>query len=129
MEIRICANGHQVPQEFLKACPACGASLAGTEFVEVDELVEESTVATPRVVDEDPIAPVPEFISGLPSGLIFVVLGIVLGLIGWLSAVGADGRGVAAGASVLLLWASGILTSIGVIAIGVKLGVEDARGV
>ncbi|WP_067440575.1 hypothetical protein [Nocardioides jensenii] len=127
MEVRVCANGHQVPQENLKACPACGASLAAAEFVEVDGVVAHPTTDTARPVETEVLPEVPAVLSGLPAGLVFLVPGVILSLLGWLASAAADGNGTAFGGSILVLALGGILTSIGVIAIGVRVGIDDAR--
>ncbi|QIX26208.1 hypothetical protein ncot_06020 [Nocardioides sp. JQ2195] len=126
MDVRICTNGHQVPQEDLKACPACGASLLDAEVREVDTVPEPTPTASPRPAD-DPLPAVPPGLAMVPAGLIILVPGIVLGLLGWLIVAGADGRGIAAGGGILVLWLAGILSSIGVIAIGVRIGINDTR--
>lgn len=127
MEVRICANGHQVPQEDLKACPACGASLAGADVLEVEDVPTPTAPASPRRTDEDPMPVVPPGLAMMPAGMIILVPGIVLGLFGWLIVAGADGHGIAAGGGILVLWLAGILSSIGVIAIGVRIGINDTR--
>lgn len=126
MEVRICTNGHQVPQEDLKACPACGASLLGAEVREVEAVAEPVRTTTTRP-DEDPVPHMPAGLSMMPAGLVLLVPGIVLGLLGWLIVAGADGRGIAAGGGILVLSLAGILSSIGVIAIGVRIGINDTR--
>ena len=126
MEIRICANGHQVPQVDLKACPACGASLAGAAWHEVDDVPEMPVAASTSTVHEE-FPPVPAVMSGFPTGLVFLVPGAILALIGWLALTASDGRGTAAGGGVVILALGGILLAIGVIAIGVRVGINDSR--
>ena len=126
MEIRICANGHQVPQEDLKACPACGASLASAEWHEVEDVPDVPAAFTSNPEREE-FPPVPAVLSGFPAGLVLLVPGFVLGLIGWLAVYASDGRGTAAGGGVVLLALGGILVAIGVIAIGVRIGINDSR--
>lgn len=106
--------------------------MANAEVIQVDILPGAGAVGAvgavgARPAADEPAPPMPAVVSGLPSGLFFLAIGAVLGLIGWLAAAAADGRGMASGISIGLLWVSGVLTSIGVIAIGVKIGVEDAR--
>lgn len=128
MDVRICANGHQVPQENLKACPACGASLVEAEWVEVDAVPESEASASTRTAEEpEPLPHVPAALDGIPAGLVLLVPGIVIGLLGWLVVAGADGHGIAAGGGIILLALAGILSWIGIIAIGVRVGINDSR--
>lgn len=127
MEIRICPNGHKVPQEDLKACPACGASLSDAEWLEVEDALEAPAAASSLDHETEPLPQVPAVLRGFPTGLVFLIPGIILGLIGWLATVASDGTGTALGGGVLILSLGGILTSIGVISIGVRVGINDAR--
>lgn len=91
------------------------------------EAVAEPVVSSSPRPGEDPLPHVPAGLDMMPAGLVLLVPGIVLGLFGWLIVAGADGHGIAAGGGILVLWLAGILSSIGVIAIGVRIGINDAR--
>lgn len=125
MLVRICPNGHQVPQENLKACPACGGTLTDAETVKVDSVTEAATGASPEVHDEQVLPDLPPAVAAMPAGMVFLVPGVILGLIGWLVLAAADGGGTAVGGGTVVLAFGGILTSIGVIAIGVRVGMND----
>ncbi|MDN5895648.1 MAG: hypothetical protein L0H93_16685 [Nocardioides sp.] len=128
MLVRICNNGHQVPQDDLKACPSCGVSLSNATTREVEDVDAPQTGGSSSLEDPyaDPAPRVPAVVGQIGSGLPLLAVGAVLALLGWLAAASSDG-GTAQGGSVILLGIGGILTSIGVIAIGVKIGVQEAH--
>lgn len=120
MQVRVCSNGHQVPQEDLKACPRCGASLTSATWTDAPDA--EGTPAhepAPR-----PGVDMPS--TRAPAGPVLVVAGALLSLLGWLGLAFAEAvlPVLVATAS---LWIGGILTAIGVVAVGVTLGIEAAR--
>jgi hypothetical protein len=111
---RVCSNGHSVNEDYLKACPRCGSRLPP---------------APAQEVDDDPAATAVEpsgLVASAPRGLPMLVGGVILGLFGGLLSYAAD-RGPAEVMGILLLGLGGVLVLVGAVALGVKLGIEDAR--
>ncbi|MEP6816704.1 MAG: hypothetical protein ABI873_14255 [Marmoricola sp.] len=108
---RVCGNGHSVDEDYLKACPRCGSQL-------------------PAAPAKDALPPLaeaaPSFVSRAPRGLPMLVGGVVLALFGSLLSYAAK-RGPAEAMGNLLLGLGGVLVLVGAVALGVKLGIEDAR--
>ena len=113
--IRTCSRGHHVSEDYLKACPKCGGQLPP---VPVDEDDAETGETTPT---EDQ----PGFLNRAPRGLPMVVAGVVLALFGSLLSYAAD-KGPAEFFGRVLLGLGSVLLLIGSVALGVKLGIEDA---
>lgn len=107
---RECSNGHHVSEDYLKACPKCGSQLP------------------PAPVREGPPADAgPGVVTRAPRGLPMLVAGVILGLFGSLLSYAAH-NGPAEVMGNLLLGVGGVLILVGAVALGVKLGIEDARG-
>jgi len=105
---RECSNGHLVSEDYLKACPRCGSQLP------------------PAPGREKPPADASPDVARAPRGLPMLVAGVILGLFGSLLSYAAD-NGPAEVMGELLLGLGGVLILVGAVALGVKLGIEDAR--
>lgn len=108
---RVCSNQHTINDDSLKACPRCGSRLP------------------PAPVQDVPAGPaldVSGLVSRAPRGLPLLVGGVILGLFGSLLSYAAH-HGPAEFFGNVLLGLGAVLLLIGAVALGVKLGVEDAR--
>jgi hypothetical protein len=112
---RVCGNGHSVDEDYLKACPRCGSRLPPVPAKAAGDDDSAPTDAEPS-----------GFVDRTPRGLPMLVAGVILGLFGGLLSYAAD-RGPAEVMGILLLGLGGVLVLVGAVALGVKLGIEDAR--
>lgn len=106
---RVCSNGHSVGEDYLRACPKCGSQLP-----------------SPPSKDAPAVAPTTSLVTNAPRGLPMLVGGVILGLFGTLLSYAAH-HGPAELMGNLLLGLGGALGLVGAVALGVKLGIEDAR--
>jgi hypothetical protein len=112
---RVCSNGHSVSEDYLKACPKCGSQLPRAQVEEANEPTE----AAPGLALSDVVA-------RAPRGLPMLVGGAILGIFGSLLSYAAE-HGPAEVMGNLLLGLGAVLVLVGAVALGVKLGIEDAR--
>lgn len=106
---RICSNGHSVGEDYLKACPRCGSRLPAAP-------AEEAPV----------VVSAPDLVTRAPRGLPMLVGGVILSLFGSVLSYAAH-KGPAEVMGNILLGLGGVLLLVGAVALGVKLGIEDAR--
>lgn len=114
MEVRVCPRGHLVAISDLSHCPRCASPLAGAEVREVPDPPEGTTPPFRRP-------------ARTPSrGVPMLVVGALMMLVGCSAVLIGESDGFTALAW-LIVWGGTVATSVGAIAWGVKLGIEDAR--